>query len=109
MTFLPIPPHKRRPRYAGKNPRRFEEKYKELDPARYAADVATVLASGITPATPPFYLEIATGTYALTVRDAATGTTLATVDSYDAAAGSVFTLFVAGTPTQTTASLVQDR
>lgn len=43
-------PHKRRPRYAGKNPRRFEEKYKELDPARYAADVAKVLASGKTPA-----------------------------------------------------------
>lgn len=43
-------PHKRRPRYSGKNPRRFEEKYKELDPARYAADVAKVLASGKTPA-----------------------------------------------------------
>jgi 16S rRNA (cytosine1402-N4)-methyltransferase len=43
-------PHQRRPRYAGKNPRRFEDKYKELDPARYAADVAKVLASGKTPA-----------------------------------------------------------
>jgi 16S rRNA (cytosine1402-N4)-methyltransferase len=43
-------PHKRRPRYAGKNPRRFDEKYKELDPARYAADVAKVLAAGKTPA-----------------------------------------------------------
>ncbi|HEY0864715.1 MAG TPA: 16S rRNA (cytosine(1402)-N(4))-methyltransferase RsmH [Lacunisphaera sp.] len=43
-------PHKRRPRYSGKNPRRFEEKYKELDPTRYAADVAKVLASGKTPA-----------------------------------------------------------
>lgn len=43
-------PHRRRPRYAGKNPRRFEEKYKELDPARYAADVAKVLAAGKTPA-----------------------------------------------------------
>lgn len=43
-------PHKRRPRYSGKNPRRFAEKYKELDPARYAADVAKVLASGKTPA-----------------------------------------------------------
>jgi 16S rRNA (cytosine1402-N4)-methyltransferase len=41
---------KRRPRYSGKNPRRFHEKYKELDPARYAADVAKVLASGKTPA-----------------------------------------------------------
>ncbi|MDI1247891.1 MAG: 16S rRNA (cytosine(1402)-N(4))-methyltransferase RsmH [Lacunisphaera sp.] len=43
-------PHKRRPRYAGKNPRRFDEKYKELDPARYAGDVAKVLAAGKTPA-----------------------------------------------------------
>lgn len=44
------PRPKRRPRYAGKNPRRFEEKYKELDPARYADDVAKVLAAGKTPA-----------------------------------------------------------
>ena len=43
-------PHQRRPRYAGKNPRRFEDKYKEHDPQRYAADVARVLASGKTPA-----------------------------------------------------------
>jgi 16S rRNA (cytosine1402-N4)-methyltransferase len=43
-------PHRRRPRYAGKNPRRFEEKYKELNPERYAADVAKVLAAGKTPA-----------------------------------------------------------
>lgn len=69
----------------------------------------TVLASGVTPTTPPFYLEIATGTYALTVRDTATGTTLATVDTYNAAVGSVFTLYIAGTATQATASLVQDR
>ena len=48
----PGPPegHVRRPRYAGKNPRRFEDKYKEHDPARYAADVAKVLAAGKTPA-----------------------------------------------------------
>src|SRR5258708_15431315 len=43
-------PHKRRPRYAGKNPRRFEDKYKEHNPERYSADVARVLASGKTPA-----------------------------------------------------------
>jgi 16S rRNA (cytosine1402-N4)-methyltransferase len=43
-------PHRRRPRYAGKNPRRFEDKYKEHNPDRYAADVAKVLASGKTPA-----------------------------------------------------------
>ena len=46
----PATPHHRRPRYAGKNPRRFEEKYKERDPARYAETVAKVLASGKTPA-----------------------------------------------------------
>ncbi len=40
----------RRPRYSGKNPRHFAEKYKEHDPARYAADVAKVIASGKTPA-----------------------------------------------------------
>ncbi|MDI1318757.1 MAG: 16S rRNA (cytosine(1402)-N(4))-methyltransferase RsmH, partial [bacterium] len=43
-------PHKRRPRYAGKNPRRFAEKYKELRPERYTDDVAKVLAAGKTPA-----------------------------------------------------------
>src|SRR5512137_2515072 len=43
-------PHRRRPRYAGRNPRRFEEKYKEHDPARYADTVSKVLASGKTPA-----------------------------------------------------------
>jgi 16S rRNA (cytosine1402-N4)-methyltransferase len=44
----PIKP--RRPRYPGKNPRRFEQKYKELQPDRYAADVAKVLDAGKTPA-----------------------------------------------------------
>jgi 16S rRNA (cytosine1402-N4)-methyltransferase len=43
-------PHRRRPRYSGKNPRKFEEKYKELDPAKYPETVAHVLASGKTPA-----------------------------------------------------------
>lgn len=43
-------PHRRRPRYHGKHPRRFDEKYKERDPARYAADVQKVIASGKTPA-----------------------------------------------------------
>lgn len=40
----------RRPRYPGKNPRAFEQKYKEHQPARYAADVARVLDAGKTPA-----------------------------------------------------------
>ena len=44
------PAHRRRPRYAGKNPRAFHEKYKELDPARYPSDVQKVLDSGKTPA-----------------------------------------------------------
>jgi 16S rRNA (cytosine1402-N4)-methyltransferase len=43
-------PHKRRPRYSGKNPRRFEDKYKEHNPERYAETVAKVIASGKTPA-----------------------------------------------------------
>jgi 16S rRNA (cytosine1402-N4)-methyltransferase len=44
------PPHRRRLRYSGRNPRRFEEKYKEQDPQRYAETVAKVIASGKTPA-----------------------------------------------------------
>ena len=44
----PRPP--RRKRYPGKNPRRFEDKYKEHDPARFADTVARVMASGKTPA-----------------------------------------------------------
>jgi len=42
--------HRRRPRYSGKNPRRFEEKYKELSPEKYPETVEKVLASGKTPA-----------------------------------------------------------
>jgi len=44
----PRPP--RRKRYSGKNPRHFEDKYKEHDPARYSETVAKVIASGKTPA-----------------------------------------------------------
>jgi len=46
----PGTPHRRRPRYAGNHPRRFDEKYKERNPERYAGTVARVLASGKTPA-----------------------------------------------------------
>jgi len=49
-TNDPAPAHRRRPRYSGKNPRRFDEKYKEHDPARHAETIAKVLASGKTPA-----------------------------------------------------------
>jgi 16S rRNA (cytosine1402-N4)-methyltransferase len=41
---------RRRPRYAGKNPRHFHEKYKEHQPGRYPDDVAKILAGGRTPA-----------------------------------------------------------
>ncbi|HLP76411.1 MAG TPA: 16S rRNA (cytosine(1402)-N(4))-methyltransferase RsmH, partial [Candidatus Paceibacterota bacterium] len=44
------PVHRRRPRYGGKYPRRFEEKYKEHDPARFQETVEKVIASGKTPA-----------------------------------------------------------
>jgi 16S rRNA (cytosine1402-N4)-methyltransferase len=52
MAADPIPPtqHKRRVRYRGTHPRRFEQKYKEHDPARYAADVQRIIESGKTPA-----------------------------------------------------------
>jgi 16S rRNA (cytosine1402-N4)-methyltransferase len=41
---------RRRPRYPGTHPRRFAQKYKELDPAAYPDTVARVRASGKTPA-----------------------------------------------------------
>lgn len=44
------PVHARRRRYAGKNPRHFHDKYKELNPEQYPGDVQKVLASGKTPA-----------------------------------------------------------
>lgn len=44
------PRPKRRVRYSGKYPRKFEDKYKERDPARYAETVKKVMASGKTPA-----------------------------------------------------------
>jgi 16S rRNA (cytosine1402-N4)-methyltransferase len=43
-------PGRRRPRYAGTHPRRFGDKYKERDAARYPEERAKVLASGRTPA-----------------------------------------------------------
>jgi 16S rRNA (cytosine1402-N4)-methyltransferase len=44
------PVHVRRPRYAGRHPRAFAQKYKELDAARYPAEVERIRASGKTPA-----------------------------------------------------------
>jgi 16S rRNA (cytosine1402-N4)-methyltransferase len=42
--------HRRRKRYRGTHPRAYHEKYKELDPERYAEDVERVIARGDTPA-----------------------------------------------------------
>ena len=42
--------HKRRVRYKGTHPRRFEEKYKEHDPEKYKSDVDKIIQSGKTPA-----------------------------------------------------------
>lgn len=52
MTDQPPPaaPHRRRPRYSGKHPRRFEDKYKERNPELYPETIAKVVASGKTPA-----------------------------------------------------------
>lgn len=44
------PKHQRRPRYSGKNPRRFDQKYKEHRPDLYPETVRKVLDSGKTPA-----------------------------------------------------------
>ena len=42
--------HKRRVRYKGTHPRKFEEKYKELNPQKYQGDVDKIIQSGKTPA-----------------------------------------------------------
>jgi len=49
MSLPPARPPRRK-RYAGNNPRAFADKYKELQPEKYRADVQKVLASGKTPA-----------------------------------------------------------
>ena len=43
-------PHKRRVRYKGKYPKRFEEKYKELNPKKYQDTIEHVIRKGNTPA-----------------------------------------------------------
>ena len=42
--------HKRRVRYKGTHPRKFEEKYKERDPEKYADTIEKVIKKGSTPA-----------------------------------------------------------
>ncbi|MGE3822876.1 MAG: 16S rRNA (cytosine(1402)-N(4))-methyltransferase RsmH [Bacteroidia bacterium] len=44
------PKPKRRVRYKGTHPRTFKEKYKELQPEKYAADIEKVMQKGNTPA-----------------------------------------------------------
>lgn len=46
----PDQPHKRRVRYSGTHPHTFAEKYKELNPEKYKADVLHVISRGDTPA-----------------------------------------------------------
>ena len=43
-------PHKRRIHYSGTHPKRFEEKYKELNPEKYAEEIEHVKGRGATPA-----------------------------------------------------------
>lgn len=44
------PKHKRRPRYSGTHPKNFKEKYKELNPEKYADDIVKIIQKGNTPA-----------------------------------------------------------
>ncbi len=43
-------PHKRRVRYSGTHPKKFSEKYKELNPEKYGDEVAKIIQKGSTPA-----------------------------------------------------------
>ncbi len=44
------PKHQRRTRYKGTHPKNFKEKYKELNPEKYADDIAKIIKKGNTPA-----------------------------------------------------------
>ena len=46
-------PHKRRVRYKGTHPRKFEEKYKEHQPEKYRDTIEKVISKGSTPAGNP--------------------------------------------------------
>lgn len=43
-------PHRRRPHYSGKYPRKYNEKYKELNPEKYGETIEKVIRKGSTPA-----------------------------------------------------------
>ena len=49
-TETAAPVHKRRPHYKGTHPRKFSEKYKELNPEKYADTIAKIREKGNTPA-----------------------------------------------------------
>ena len=79
------PKHVRRPRYAGKNPRKFQDKYKELNPERYAAEVQSArneTRSGAEPRTAEIFVghACAAGTNASTA--IAAGRSLRTARSF---------------------------
>ena len=46
----PQPPHRRRPRYRGTHPARFDQKYKELQPQKYPQMQEHIRSRGRTPA-----------------------------------------------------------
>lgn len=50
MEHETLTPHKRRVRYKGKYPKKFEEKYKELQPEKYRDTIEHVIQKGNTPA-----------------------------------------------------------
>lgn len=43
------PTHKRRKRYSGTHPKRYDEKYKELNPDLYPETIEKVIKKGSTP------------------------------------------------------------
>ncbi|MBY0385821.1 16S rRNA (cytosine(1402)-N(4))-methyltransferase RsmH [bacterium] len=49
MSETPTDKPKRRARYKGTHPKKFHEKYKELNPEKYSADVEKVKSRGMTP------------------------------------------------------------
>lgn len=50
QTDKPVKEHKRRVRYSGTHPKSYKEKYKELQPEKYADTITRVIQKGSTPA-----------------------------------------------------------
>ena len=95
-------PHRRRPRYAGKNPRRFAQKYKELNPERYTDDIAKVLAAGKTPAGShrPIMVAEILAAFALRPGEVVDGARVVSADLVPYRGGATFDLLTSG-PTAT--------